>query len=118
MSGARSRRKGKAGERELARVLTAEGFPATRGQQYRGGPSSPDVLCPSLPVHWEAKRCERLSLYNALGQAVREAGEGCVPVVAHRRSRHEWITVLRLSDLLAILRESSFVEGTATEGEE
>ena len=49
MSGARSRNKGARGELELARLLRSEGFPATRGQQHRGGPGSPDVLCSSLP---------------------------------------------------------------------
>ena len=33
MSGQHSRRKGQAGERELAAVLTGEGFEARRGQQ-------------------------------------------------------------------------------------
>lgn len=110
MSGAHSRRKGATGELELARFLSNEGFPASRGQQHRGGPGSPDVLCSSLPVHWEAKRCERLRLYDALAQAGTEAGDDEIPVVAHRRNRYEWVAVLRLTDLLAILRESSFVK--------
>ena len=116
MSGARSRRKGSRGERELARVLTSEGFPATRGQQHRGGPGSPDVLCPSLAsIHWEAKRSERLSLYDALVQARADAGTGQIPVVAHRRNHHDWVAVLQLEDLLAILRESCLVaEGSAS----
>jgi hypothetical protein len=45
-----------------------------------------------------------------LRQAVREAGEGKIPVVAHRKSRHRWVAILPLTDLLAILRESSYVE--------
>ena len=95
MSGARSRRKGARGERELAAVLTAEGFPATRGQQHRGGPGSPDVLVPSLPgIHFEAKRTERLSLYDALGQARRDAGDK-LPVVAHPKNACEWGAILR-----------------------
>ena len=110
MSGSRSRRKGKRGERELAAALTAEGFDAHRGAQHRGGPDSPDVLCPSLPaIHFEAKRCERLNLYDALEQAKREAGDK-LPVVAHRRNRHEWLAILPLIDLLAIVRESDFVD--------
>ena len=46
MSGAMS--KGAHGERELAAILTAEGFDARRGLQHRGGPDSPDVIVPSL----------------------------------------------------------------------
>ena len=110
MSGSRSRRKGARGERELAAVLTAEGFDARRGAQHRGGPDSPDVRCPSLPgIHFEAKRCERLNLYDAVPQARRDAGDK-LPVVAHRRNNHEWLVILPLTDLLAILRESDFVE--------
>ena len=105
-----SRRKGARGERELAAVLTAEGFPATRGQQYRGGPDSPDVIVPSLPgIHFEAKRTERLNLYDALGQARRDAGDK-LPVVAHRKNASEWVAILSLVDLLAIVRESDLVE--------
>ena len=105
-----SRRKGKRGERELAAALTAEGFEARRGQQFRGGPDSPDVIVPSLPgIHWEAKRTERLSLYDALAQATNEAGDK-LPIVAHRRNHFEWVAVLRLVDLLAIIRESEFVQ--------
>lgn len=104
-----SRRKGKRGERELAAALTAEGFPSTRGQQHRGGPGSPDVLVPSLPgIHWECKRAERLSLYDALAQAKSEAGDK-LPIVAHRRNHFEWVAILRLVDLLAIVRESDLV---------
>lgn len=107
MSGSRSRQKGKRGERELARFLSDEGFTARRGQQHRGGSDSPDVLCPDLPlIHWEAKRTERLRLYDAVLQAADEAGEGSVPVVAHRKNHREWLAILRLEDLLAILRES------------
>ena len=85
MSGARSRRKGAVGGREPAAGLTAEGFNATPGQQHRGGPDSPDVICPSLPgIHFEAKRTERLHLYDAVAQARRDAG-GKLPVVAHRK---------------------------------
>ena len=114
MSGARSRRKGAVGERELAAVLTAEGFDARRGQQHRGGPDSPDVIVPSLPrIHFEAKRCERLNMYDAIGQAKRDAGDK-LPIVAHRRNAHEWLAIMPLGDLLAILRESSYVDTIST----
>ena len=110
MSGARSRRKGAVGERELAALLTASGFDARRGQQHRGGGDSPDVIVPSLPaIHFEAKRTERLSLYTAIAQARQDAG-GKLPIVAHRRNHCEWLAILPLVDLLSILRESEFVQ--------
>lgn len=103
--GRRSRDKGKAGERELARLLTAEGFEARRGAQHRGGDDSPDVICPSLPgLHWEVKRCQRLRLYDALDQARRDAGDH-LPVVAHRANGRQWLAILDLRDLLSVLRE-------------
>jgi Holliday junction resolvase len=105
---ARSRNKGKRGELELARLLTAEGFPATRGAQHRGGTDSPDVIVPCLPgLHFEAKRTERLRLYEALAQAQADAGEK-LPVVAWRRSHSDWLAVLKFTDLLAIVRESEY----------
>ena len=106
--GGRSRRKGAVGERELAAVLTGEGFDAVRGRQFRGGADSPDVIVPSLDVHFECKRTERLSLYDALAQARSESG-GKLPIVAHRRNNCEWVAILPLTDLLAILRESDLV---------
>ena len=101
-----SKRKGKTGELELARLLTAEGFPARRGQQYAGGPDSPDVVVESLPrIHFEAKRTERLRLYDAIDQARRDAGDK-LPIVAHRANNCRWLAILDIRDLLSILRES------------
>ena len=99
---AMQRRKGAAGERELARYLTARGHPARRGVQYSGSPDSPDVVCESLPFHFEVKRCERLRLHEAMTQATGDAGEN-VPLVAHRRNGGEWLAVMRLTDLLELL---------------
>lgn len=101
--GGKSSRKGKRGERELAAWLTGRGYPARRGQQYSGSPDSPDVVCSSLPFHFEVKRCERLRLYEAVEQAVSDSGPGEVPLVAHRRNRGEWLAVLRLDDLLSLM---------------
>lgn len=98
-----SKRKGKAGELELAHYLTDHGHPARRGQQFRGGSDSPDVICPSLPVHFEAKRTERLRIHEAMTQAIDEAGDR-VPVVAYRRNRSEWLAILRLDDLLELMQ--------------
>lgn len=107
MSGARSRNKGAVGERELAALLTAEGFSAHRGRQYHGGPGTPDVRCADLPgVHWEVKRTEKLSLYQAMAQAKADAADGQMPVVAHRRNHSEWLIVLRAEDFFRLVRES------------
>ena len=97
--GKKSLTKGKVGERELAAELRRLfGIEARRGQQYHGGGESPDVVS-DLPIHAEVKRCERLSLYPAMRQAVRDAGANKVPTVFHRQNRVDWLVVVRLNDL-------------------
>lgn len=98
-----SRDKGCRGERELAAYLTDRGHPARRGQQYSGSPDSPDVVCPSLPIHFEAKRVERLRLHESVQQAIDDAGPDKVPVVAHKANRRPWLAILRLDDLLQLM---------------
>lgn len=98
-----SRNKGKVGELELAAVLRDRGFDARRGQQFRGGQNSPDVV--GIPgVHVECKRVEAGNLYTWLAQAVRDAGNK-MPVVMHRRNRQEWVAILKLDDFLALVRD-------------
>lgn len=99
-----SRAKGCRGERELAAYLTGKGHPSHRGQQFAGGHDSPDVICESLDnFHLECKRTERLNLYAAMDQAIRDADQK-TPVVAHRRNRGEWLAIIRLDDLLNLIR--------------
>jgi Holliday junction resolvase len=101
-----SRDKGKRGEREWAEYLTQMGFPARRGQQFKGGPDSPDVICDSLPRwHWEVKRTERLQIYKAMAQAEEERPKDATSAVAHRNNRGEWLVVLRAADFLRLLAE-------------
>jgi Holliday junction resolvase len=98
-----SRAKGKAGELELAAFLRDRGLVARRGQQFKGGSDSPDVVCDDLAhMHIECKRVEAGNPYKWLAQARRDAA-GKLPVVAHRRSRHEWLAILSLNDLLELL---------------
>lgn len=109
--GMRSKRKGAVAELELAKLLCAAGFSAHRGRQYHGGPDSPDIRCSALPsIHFESKRAERINIYDALDQAMRDKGAEQIAVVAHRRNHSQWLAVLRLADLLEILRRSDLVE--------
>ncbi len=106
-----SRTKGKVGELEFAALLRAQGYTeARRGQQYRGGGDSPDVV--GVPgVHHEVKRTERLALYDAVDQARRDAADGAMPVVAHRCNndkrrgscRGEWLFVLGAADYFKLI---------------
>jgi len=97
--GLRSRNKGKVGEREAAaevrRLFRTE---ARRGRQYSGGDDSPDIVADIEDVHFEVKRAETLRLYDALDQAVGDAGQR-TPVVLHRQNRKPWVAVVRLDDL-------------------
>ena len=69
-----SREKGKRGERQWRDELRANGYSARRGQQFSGSAESPDVVCESLPwIHFEVKHTERLNIYEAMEQAVRDA---------------------------------------------
>lgn len=108
-----SRAKGARGERELAKFLTDQGFPAKRGVQFSQGKfglTESDVVCDSLPLHIECKRVEAGNPYVWLEQAVRDAKAEKLPVVFHKRNDHEWIVVLRAEDFVGILRESSLVK--------
>lgn len=102
--GALSRDKGQRGELEVAEIIRKAGFEAHRGRQYSGGDESPDVAHSIPGVHFEVKRTEKLALWQAIEQAKRDAGDGRVPVVAHRPNRREWIAVVSLDYLLQLLR--------------
>jgi hypothetical protein len=88
-----SRRKGAQGERLAAAYLASLGFPARRGQQFRGGGDSPDVIC-DLAIHLEVKRVETMDvgtklLDDACIQAARDAS-GKPWAVLWRRNRGAW----------------------------
>jgi Holliday junction resolvase len=96
-----SRAKGAAGERELSNALKTAGFQARRGQQFSGSADSPDVVCETLDAyHIECKRVEAGNLYTWLEQSIRDASGAKIPLVIHRRSRKDWVVIMRLSDFL------------------
>jgi len=105
--GRMSRNKGKAGERELSRVLRKL-YPQLkdqirRGQQYNGADGSADVI--GIPgLHIECKRTEKLNLYKALDQAEDDCPKGQIPVVAHRRNLQPWVLILPLDKLTEFVR--------------
>lgn len=97
-----SKRKGAAGERELAAFLRRYGIEARRSQQYCGTESSADLIADLPGIHIECKRTEALSVYKAVEQAQSDCG-GLRPLVCHRRSRKDWLAILPLKDLLELL---------------
>ena len=98
--GRASREKGKRGEREAAAELGAIlGVDARRGVQYQGGPDSPDVVLPGVPIHVEAKRTERLALWAAIEQAKADAPAGSVPCVWHKANRKPSVIIVETDQL-------------------
>ena len=95
-----SRRKGKEGELELARILRTYGFDTRRGQQFKGGGDSPDVM--GLPgVHIECKRVQSLNIEKAMVQSRTDAeGTDDIPVVIHRRDREKWKVTMDLDEFM------------------
>ena len=101
--GKMSKAKGARGERECASILRGYGYDTRRGCQFKGGEDSPDVV--GLPkIHIECKRVERLNLYDAMAQSIRDAGND-LPAVFHRRNNCEWLVTMRLKDWIEVYRE-------------
>ena len=102
--GQAQREKGKRGERELAGILRDYGYDTRRGQQFCGSDGSADVV--GLPgIHIECKRVERLCIEDAIAQAKRDAREGEMPVVMHRKNHCEWLVTMPLDQWIEIYRE-------------
>lgn len=98
-----SRRKGAVGEREIAKYLREHGFTeARRGQQFKGGADSPDVVG-LTGFHIEVKRVERLDLNAAMDQSIRDCGENETPIVVHRRNNDYWKVTMRLDDFMEVI---------------
>ena len=97
-----SRAKGARGEREWARWLMDHlGIKARRGQQFSGGPDSPDVI--GLEgTHAEVKRVEKLNISKAMEQAVRDCGDN-LPYVAHRKNGEAWMITIQAADIRAFV---------------
>ena len=101
-----SRSKGIRGELELAAFFRDHGIDARRGQQFSGGPGSPDVVQELPGIHVECKRTETLRVWEALAQATRDAPAGSAPVVFHRPSRKPWIVILDASQFLQLVKDA------------
>lgn len=99
-----SRRKGKRGELEVARVLREYGYDCRRGQQYSGANGDADVV--GLPgIHIEVKRRERLDLYAAVDQAKRDRKEDELPAIFHRKNNCDWLVTMPLDSWMEVYRE-------------
>ena len=103
-----SRRKGKRGELEVVHKLQEAGLMARRGQQYRGAPDAPDVICDSYPdLHIEVKLRETHNAWEWMSQAVKDMGPNQTPVVWMRKNKKPWLVVLRADDYLELMKGSN-----------
>lgn len=104
--GKMARDKGQRGEREVAKILTKlMGLEHVRsGAQSRVGDWMPDVVTEDPQddylIHWEAKRVEKLNIWQAMEQAIADCKEPRVPVVAHRKNGQPWLVTFKLHDLV------------------
>lgn len=99
--GKHARNKGKVAEREWVNWLKERGMEARRGQQFAGGPDSPDVIGGFVGTHCEVKRREVLNIHDAITLAATEAKPGTVPYVAHRRNGKPWLITIKADDVFA-----------------
>lgn len=98
-----SRDKGKRGEQEAARVLKAQGYEARRGQQYSGASGDADVI--GLPgIHIEVKRVEKLNVSKAMQQSMRDARDGEMPVVMHRKNKETWLVTMPFNVFMVLYK--------------
>lgn len=96
-----SRTKGKRGELEIVHFMKRFGFDAKRSQQYCGLQGDADVV--GVPcLHLEIKRVQALNLDKAMEQSIRDAREGEIPTVVHRKDRQDWKITLSLEDFMPI----------------
>lgn len=106
------KRKGTAGENELAEILRESGIRAFRNDQiFKGGKGNPDVFAEirGRQIHIEVKRVEKLNVPEAVHQAERDAAEGAFPVLAHRRNREKWLVTMPLVPLIEILKKGGII---------
>lgn len=100
-----SRRKGAEGERSLAKKLKEYGYDCRRTVQYCGKSGEAADLVGLPGIHIECKRVERLNLEDAMAQSKRDAREGEIPTVMHRKNNCEWLVTMRLEDFMRMYGE-------------
>lgn len=105
-----SRDKGKRGERELALLFSAEGYPAKRFgyAQSSDGSGGADVVCSALPwLHIECKRYKKFmgaKLRDALEQSERDRQPNTIATVWHREDDSKWYCTMEAVELFRIIR--------------
>jgi Holliday junction resolvase len=105
-----SRSKGKRGELEFRDLLRSHGYTeARRGQQFAGGPDSPDVVGGPPGIHFEVKNRERHDVWAAMEQADAERKDDYRPVVAIKRNHKPWLIVLTQEHFFDLIRDAQTI---------
>ncbi|MBQ5589923.1 MAG: hypothetical protein IIU70_07260 [Anaerotignum sp.] len=99
-----SRRKGADYEREVARELRDYGYKVRRGQQFCGANGDADVVRMD-GIHLECKRTERTDLYGWMAQAERDAREGELPVVFHRKNNCKTLAIMSMETFMRMYQD-------------
>ena len=101
-----SKRKGAAGERELAKKLNEYGYNTRRSVQYNGKADDGKADLLGLPgIHIESKRVERLNLYDAMAQAKHDKKADELPAVFHRKNNSKWLVTMEIDDFMKLYKE-------------
>jgi len=95
-----SKQKGKRGELEACKALeTILNISHRRSVQYCGKAGDADIIG-LKGIHFEVKRSEKMNLYEALSQAVKDAKNDDIPVVMHRKNNKDWVLVLKAENIV------------------
>lgn len=104
--GRASKAKGARFELEIAHYFRDHGYPdAHRTAQHCGKTGDAGDVEGVEGLHIECKHVEKLNLYNAYHQAVRDnnaKNAGDIPVVVHKKNRETTLISLSLDDFLKI----------------
>ena len=104
--GRASKRKGKTGELECAKLFRDNGYDVHRTVQYNGRSEkgAPD-LRGIEGLHIEVKRVEKLNIENAIAQTTRDHAPGTLRTVFHRKNNHEWLVTMPAEDWFKLFHQ-------------
>lgn len=105
MSGRASRNKGAAAEREVAKIINEHLGTDLRRTPLSGGMVWAGDIRGWDGWHIEVKRQERLAIPAWLEQTESDCPEGDTPLLIFRQSHQPWRAVLRLTDLLQLIKD-------------
>ena len=101
-----SRDKGARYERELATQIKSYGYDAYRTAQHCGNTGNAADVIGLYGIHIEAKRCEKIQIYDWMAQAKRDSAKsGNKPAVFFRKNNCETLVCMRFNDWMEIYRE-------------